>query len=125
MPYSDNMSFTERWYNTLLVLYDWFVHDYIYLPTEEATAEKSFAQLAPLPSLSDLKHNISLTLINSHRALSPPRPSMPSMCIFHRISYSFSSMTETIVLYHRYYSDRWSSHSTSQSIAKRYPNIFR
>lgn len=79
MPYSDRMSFTERWYNTVLTAYDWFVRHFDYLPAEEATARKYFAHLAPLPPLDDLLRNISLTLVNSHRALSPPRPSMPSI----------------------------------------------
>lgn len=78
LPYSDNMTFAERWYNTLVGFYDWFIRYLYYLPNEKNFAKKHFAHLAPLPPLEELINNVSLTMVNSHRAITPPRPSMPS-----------------------------------------------
>lgn len=78
LPYTDHMTFAERWFNTVVGFYDWFVRYSFYLPNERSFAEKNFAHLAPLPPLEELIRNVSLTLVNSHRAITPPRPSMPS-----------------------------------------------
>lgn len=78
LPYSDNMSFSERWYNTIITVFDAFVRNWIHLPNEEQLAQKYFAHLAPLPPLNEILRNISLNLVNTHRAITPPRPSMPS-----------------------------------------------
>lgn len=78
LPYSDNMSFVERWYNTFITMFDALVRNWIYLPAQEQLAQKHFAHLAPLPPLRDILNNISISLVNSHRAITPPRPSMPS-----------------------------------------------
>lgn len=72
------MSFTERWFNTIYSIYDWYNRNFVHLPLEEEFARKHFAHLAPLPSISQLMKNISVTLINTHRAFDPPRPSLPS-----------------------------------------------
>lgn len=79
LPYSDNMSFTERWYNTVVTIFDVIVRNWIHLPSEERLAHKHFAHLAPLPPLKEILRNISMNLVNTHRAISPPRPSMPSV----------------------------------------------
>lgn len=81
LPFSDKMSFTERWYNTMISAYGWFVRHYSFLPSEERLAKKHFAHLAPLPPLYDIIRNVSMVLVNYHRAISPPRPSMPSKYI--------------------------------------------
>lgn len=78
LAYSDNMSFIERWYNTLVTIVDAFVRNWIHLPSEERFAQKYFAHLAPLPPLKEILQNISLNLVNTHRAISLPRPTMPS-----------------------------------------------
>lgn len=72
------MSFSERFQNLLINIYDHYVRNYIYLPAEEEIARKNFGHLGPLPPLKDLVHNISIVLINTHRAFFPPRPMMPS-----------------------------------------------
>ncbi|XP_055308151.1 UDP-glycosyltransferase UGT5-like, partial [Sitodiplosis mosellana] len=77
LPYTDDMTFYQRWYNSLVSLYDVYIRHFWYLPAEDALTKKHFAHLAPLPSLSDLVNNISVMFVNNHRALSPPRPAMP------------------------------------------------
>lgn len=82
LPYSDNMSFSERWYNSIVIIYDYLVRHFIHLPSEEAFATKNFAHLAPLPPLKVILKNISVVLINTHRAITPPRPQMPSIYLY-------------------------------------------
>lgn len=77
LPYSDNMSFLQRWHNAIISTYEWIVRKYVYIPNEEELAKKYFAHLAPLPTMDRLMNNISVILVNTHRALSPPRASMP------------------------------------------------
>lgn len=77
LPFSDKMTFWERYYNAALTLFDRIVYQFQYLPLEEALAKKHFSHLEPLPSLYDLINNVSLVLVNTHRAISPPRPAMP------------------------------------------------
>lgn len=77
LPYSDNMTFSERYYNTILSVFDSLVRRFKYLPREEALTRKYFSHLGPLPSLNELIRSVSVNLVNTHRALSPPRPAMP------------------------------------------------
>lgn len=77
LPYSDNMSFSQRWFNTILSVYDWALRRFVYIPSQEELTKQYFAHLSPLPSMNDLMNNISVIFVNTHRALSPPRPAMP------------------------------------------------
>lgn len=77
LPYSDDMSFYERYYNTMLSAYNWIVRRLYYIPSEEMLAKKYFSHLEPLPSLDELIRNVSVVFVNAHRAISPPRPTMP------------------------------------------------
>lgn len=78
LPYSDDMSFAERWHNAIVTFYDWLKRNIVHLPSEQELAEKHFSHLAPLPPLEELMNNISIVLVNSHRAIKPPQPLMPS-----------------------------------------------
>lgn len=79
LPYSDNMSFFERCYNTAVIIFEAIVRSWVHLPSEERLAQEYFAHLAPLPPIKEILQNISINLVNTHRAISPPRPSMPSV----------------------------------------------
>lgn len=83
LPYSDNMTFYERFYNAALSAYDWYLRKFDYLPKEEALAKKYFSHLEPLPSLDELIRSVSVNFVNTHRALAPPRPAMPGIIIVH------------------------------------------
>lgn len=78
LPYTDNMTFAQRWYNTIVTIFDSIVRNWIHLPNEEKLAQKYFAHLGPLPPLKEILRNISINLVNNHRAISSPRPAMPS-----------------------------------------------
>lgn len=85
LRYSDDMSFTERRHNAIVIFYDWLKRNIVHLPSEKELAEKHFSHLAPLPPLEELINNISIVLVNSHRAIKPPQPSMPSTKFFKSI----------------------------------------
>lgn len=59
-------------------MYDWILRKFVYLTLEEKFAKKYFAHLEPLPSIDELRRDVSLVLVNTHRAIFPPRPEMPS-----------------------------------------------
>lgn len=79
LPYSDDMTFYQRCYNAFLTLYDWYIRRYSYIPAEEALTKKYFTHLEPLPSIDDLTRSVSVNFVNTHRALTQPRPAMPGL----------------------------------------------
>lgn len=79
LTYTDNMSFTERWHNTMVSLYEWIYRRWVHISTQQEIAKRFFSHLGPLPSIDDLIRNVSVTLTNSHPALFHPRPSMPTL----------------------------------------------
>lgn len=79
LSFTDDMTFMQRWYNTALSTFDWIIRQLMYLPGQNALAEKHFAHLEPLPSIQELQKNVSLILINTHRSMLIPRPSMPGI----------------------------------------------
>ncbi|XP_001988523.2 UDP-glycosyltransferase UGT5 [Drosophila grimshawi] len=81
LPHTDQMTFTQRVYNTYLSVYDAAMRRWWYLPRMQQIAEKYFgaAIKGALPHVHDLERNISLMLINSHRSVDLPRPSMPGL----------------------------------------------
>lgn len=81
LTYSDNMSFMERYNNMLLSTYDWLLRTFFHYPAQNEIAKKNFGHLGVLPSMEEINNNISLILVNTHRSLAPPRPSMPSRMI--------------------------------------------
>ncbi|XP_013100404.2 UDP-glycosyltransferase UGT5 isoform X1 [Stomoxys calcitrans] len=81
LPHTDQMSFKQRFYNSYLSLYDAVMRRWSYMPKMQEMAERHFSQhlQGPLPHVRDLEKNISLMLINSHRSVDIPRPSMPGL----------------------------------------------
>lgn len=79
LPFSDEMTFVERWFNSLVGSLEWAIRKFGYLPQEEGYTRKYFGHLGKLPTIDELHRKVALVLVNSHRALSPPRPSMPSI----------------------------------------------
>lgn len=133
LPYSDEMTFSQRWYNVIVSVYDWYVRKYGYLTTEEEYAQKYFGHLGPLPSLTDLIRNVSLVLVNTHRAIFPPRATLPSMFILKNIFQVAYILWTNFILWrlltwnpisfrcHWYWR---SAHQTTKTTTKRHPNIF-
>lgn len=76
LPYSDKMTFFERWYNTMFAFYDWSIRKTLHMPLQARVAQKYFGHLGELPSINSLLKSRSVIFINLHRAFVPPRPSM-------------------------------------------------
>lgn len=77
LPYDDRMTFLERLNNVKVNLIEMMIRKYSYLPKQDELVKKYFKNLeGPLPTISQLERNISLLLVNSHVALSTPRPSI-------------------------------------------------
>ncbi|XP_017132690.1 UDP-glucosyltransferase 2 [Drosophila elegans] len=81
LSHTDRMTFSQRAYNAYLSLYDAVMRRWVYLPKMQQLAEKYFKGSidGPLPQVLDLERNISLVLINAHRSIDLPRPSMPGL----------------------------------------------
>lgn len=78
LPYTDDMTFTERWYNTVVSAYDALLRYFYHYPNHNHIVQTHFGHLGPLPTIEEVNRNVSLILVNTHRSLSHPRPSMPS-----------------------------------------------
>lgn len=79
LTYTDQMTFFERWHNTVLSVYDWYLRSFYHYPMQTKLMEKHFGHLKPLPSIDELRKNISIIFANAHRAITHPRPSMPGL----------------------------------------------
>lgn len=81
---TDRMTFFERVENLFVSLYDAIGRKFYYLPKQNQIAREAFESLenqqgGRLPSVEELERKISVHLVNSHPALSYPRPKMPGM----------------------------------------------
>lgn len=79
LSYTDQMNFLQRWYNSMLTLYDWLLRRFVHLPAQNKILEEHFGHLKPLPSIQQLRKNISIIFINAHRSITYPRPHMPGL----------------------------------------------
>lgn len=46
LPYGDDMSYSERAYNVILSLYDWYYRSWVTLPKQNEIAQRFFGHLA-------------------------------------------------------------------------------
>ncbi|XP_053685210.1 UDP-glycosyltransferase UGT5-like [Sabethes cyaneus] len=80
LPYTDNMSFFQRMYNSMVSYYELVMRSVYYMPKQEAMAKTHFAHLqGPLPKIADLERQVSVILLNSHAPLTTTRPKVPGL----------------------------------------------
>lgn len=80
LPYTEKMTFGQRYYSSMLSIYTWFVRRYLHYPWHMEIVNKYFAHLEqPLPSIQQLRKNISVIFVNVHRSITYPRPHMPGL----------------------------------------------
>lgn len=79
MSYTDKMNFWERLHNMISYLVINYVSKPLNWPNIQKNYELMFAGTENLPSLVELKKNVSLIILNSHPAIMPSRPLMPHM----------------------------------------------
>lgn len=76
LPYTSNMNFPQRFFNSLMyVLCELLTHLYT-LPKHNKILQEHFPGA---PYITNLYYNISLTLLNSHVSTHPPVPLVPNM----------------------------------------------
>lgn len=74
---SPNQNFVERLFNTALLLYSKYWHQWIYFKHTQETVERSFGE--SLPPVHEVVANTSLLLVNSYFALTHSRPLPPNV----------------------------------------------
>lgn len=80
LPYTENMSFAQRYYSSMLSIYTWFVRYYFHYPWHNEISNKYFAHLEqPLPTIQQLRKNVSVIFVNVHRSMAYPRPHLPGL----------------------------------------------
>lgn len=77
-PHSDRMTFLERAYNLLYYTAEDVLTPLLYTPKQQLLLEQGFPD-KDMPSLEQLKRNISLVLLNTHVSMGFPRPYAPNM----------------------------------------------
>lgn len=74
------MDFMERWHNTMITAFSWILRSFVHIPWQNYHANKYFSHLEqPLPSIDQLRKNVSIIFANVHRSITYPRPHMPRL----------------------------------------------
>lgn len=79
LPYTDQMSFFQRWYNFVLSMYEWMIRRTVHVPLQTKLLKSYFSHLEPLPTFDEMRKNISIAFVNTHQSITYPRPSMPGL----------------------------------------------
>uniref|UniRef100_A0A1B0GCA6 UDP-glucuronosyltransferase n=1 Tax=Glossina morsitans morsitans TaxID=37546 RepID=A0A1B0GCA6_GLOMM len=80
MPYTDQMSFTERLQNSYYSLFEDMHREWIYFPKMDKLVQTYFGHLkVPIPKVSDMEKNVSVMLLNSYAPLTTTRPTIAGM----------------------------------------------
>lgn len=79
LPYTDQMDFTQRWHNTMLSIFGYLVRRIVHNTLQTQLIKTHFSHLNDLPSIDELRKNISIIFVNAHRSITYPRPSMPGL----------------------------------------------
>lgn len=77
--YTDRMNFWERAYNSLNFWYEDIVMPLLSTPAQQKYLEQLFPNSKNMPTIAELKRNVSLVLLNTHVTLATPRPYAPNM----------------------------------------------
>lgn len=77
--YSDRMSFLQRMYNSLNYWYEDIQMALRYFPAQQKLLEQIFPNSTEMPSIEELKRNVSLVFVNSHVSYAIPQHTMPNL----------------------------------------------
>lgn len=77
--YTDRMNFWQRMYNSFCFWYEDIVIPLHQVPQQQKLLEKMFPNAINMPTIGELKRNVSLVLLNTHVTLGTPRPYPPNM----------------------------------------------
>lgn len=71
------MNYGERFYNTLMSIYDWTIYKLITFPIQQRLYNKYFPNARR--SLTEMSKNYSFIFSNHHVSFSTPRPNLPNV----------------------------------------------
>lgn len=79
MPYisngfSDRMNFWQRMYNTMSYWYEDIMIPWKYLPAQQKLLEQIYPNATDMPTMEELRRNVSLVFVNSHASYGIPQP---------------------------------------------------
>lgn len=79
LTFTEEMTFLQRAQNILLVTYESVLRRFNYLPAQNKLVKKYFGDAVEgeIPHVIRMEKNISIMLVNSHKSLQMPRPTMP------------------------------------------------
>lgn len=77
--YSDRMNFWQRAYNLFSYLFDDIGIPIYSDPIQRKLLKELFPNATNMPTLNELKRNVSLILLNTHSTIGTPRPNAPNM----------------------------------------------
>lgn len=77
--YTDRMNFWQRMYNSFCYWYEDIMMVTSYTPVQQQLLEDIYPNGSKMPSLDEIKRNISLVLLNTHVTLGTVRPNHPNM----------------------------------------------
>jgi UDP-glucoronosyl and UDP-glucosyl transferase len=80
-PYTNEMTFIQRCYNTFVNVYDHLMRKFNYIRAQNKLAKVYFSEgiKGIIPSVQEMEKNVDLTLVNGHRSFFEPRPKMPGL----------------------------------------------
>lgn len=77
--YSDEMNFWQRIYNSMSYLYEDLAIPLRYLPAQQKLLEKIFPNSTEMPTIEELRRNVSLVFVNSHVSYGIAQPLMSNL----------------------------------------------
>lgn len=78
--YTDQMTFSERMYNSLCYLYEDLTNSFLYAPIQQTILDSMYpSNSKKMPPVDIIKRNVSLVLYNSHSVLETIAPTLPNM----------------------------------------------
>lgn len=123
LEYTDKMNFGQRWCNTMYTIFGWFVRRLVHNPLQTNLVKEHFSHLEPLPSIDELRKNISIIFVNAHRSMMYPRPSMPGLIYIGGKFRDFSPPLTFEVIKIKFHISRC-SYQTSKAITIRFAEVF-
>lgn len=79
LTYTDDMNFPQRWFNAFICLYDWILFRFVHAPAQNGIIKEHFGHMGQLPTVDELRKNVSIVFVNAHRSITHPRPTMPGL----------------------------------------------
>lgn len=76
---TDRMNFWQRMLNSLSHLYENIAFSIKTMPVQQKYLEQIFPHVKNMPTVEELKRNVSLVLVNSHSTVGTARPYAPNM----------------------------------------------